>query len=64
MLTLHLIDPNRGIMSTSMVPCQRRDWWADEVRKSWPALYRLPTELYHHIIDMMGDDSYPISVEE
>ncbi|KAL8791713.1 MAG: hypothetical protein Q9195_005720 [Heterodermia aff. obscurata] len=63
MLTLHLVDPNRRIMSTSMVPCQRRDWWAEAVRKCCPRLYRLPMELYRHIVDLMDDDSYPISVE-
>ena len=47
-----------------MVPCQRRDWWAEAVRKCCPQLYRLPIEIYRHIVDMMGDDSYPISVED
>ncbi|KAL8763529.1 MAG: hypothetical protein Q9194_007315 [Teloschistes cf. exilis] len=49
MLTLHLIDHNRRIMSTAMVPCQRRDWWAEAVR---------------HIIDSMGEDAYPMSMLE
>ena len=44
-LTLHLIDPNRRIMSTGMVPCQRRDWWVEEVRTSCPTFWRLPTEV-------------------
>lgn len=63
LLTLHLVDPNRRIMSTSMVPCQRRDWWAEAVRKCCPQLHRLPIEVYHHIIDIMDDGSYPIPVE-
>ena len=47
-----------------MVPCQRRDWWAEELRKSCPRFYRLPIELFRHIIDMMDDESYPISLED
>lgn len=63
-LTLHLVDPNRRIMSTSMVPCQRRDWWADAVRKSCPRLYRLPKEVFDNIVEMIDEESYPISMEE
>ncbi|KAL8917003.1 MAG: hypothetical protein Q9208_008221 [Pyrenodesmia sp. 3 TL-2023] len=63
-LTLHLIDPNRRIMSTSMVPCQRRDWWADAVRKSCPHLYRLPKEVFDNVVKMIDEESYPISTEE
>ncbi|KAL8764660.1 MAG: hypothetical protein Q9194_006909, partial [Teloschistes cf. exilis] len=63
-LTLHLIDPNRRIMSTAMIPCQRRDWWAEAVRHSCPALYRLPLEIFTHIIASLGEDTYPISMAE
>ena len=31
-LTLHLLDPSRRDVSTVMVPCHRRDWWALEIR--------------------------------
>ncbi|KAL8662433.1 MAG: hypothetical protein Q9202_004754 [Teloschistes flavicans] len=65
MLTLHLIDPNRRIMSTAMVPCQRRDWWAEAVRCCWPKLYRLPLEIFARVIELMDDeDAYPISMKE
>ncbi|KAL8799657.1 MAG: hypothetical protein Q9182_005727 [Xanthomendoza sp. 2 TL-2023] len=63
-LTLHLIDPNRRCMSTAMVPCQRRDWWAEAVRKSCPVLYRLPMEIFKHIIDSIDEEAYPISTAE
>ena len=64
-LTLHLIDPNRRSMSTSMVPCQRRDWWAEAVRHSCPVLWRLPREIYDRIITLVdGESSYPIGDEE
>lgn len=62
--TLHLIDPNRRVISTAMVPCQRRDWWADTIRNTCPCLYRLPREVFQHIIEMIDDESYPISVGE
>lgn len=61
-LTLHLIDPNRRIMSTAAVPCQRRDWWANEIRTSVPELWRLPREVFSSILEAVGD--YPISMEE
>ncbi|KAL9026239.1 MAG: hypothetical protein Q9196_005064, partial [Gyalolechia fulgens] len=63
-LTLHLIDPNRRIMSTSMVPCQRRDWWADAIRKTCPPLYRLPKEVFDNVIEMIDEESYAVSMEE
>ncbi|KAL8896857.1 MAG: hypothetical protein Q9192_002865 [Flavoplaca navasiana] len=58
-LIVHLIDPNRRIMSTSMVPCQRRDWWAREVRQKVPAMRRLPVEIFDNIIHMV--DGFPVS---
>ncbi|KAL9007656.1 MAG: hypothetical protein Q9173_007127 [Seirophora scorigena] len=64
LVTLRLIDPNRRIMSTAMVPCLRGDWWADAVGRTCPALYRLPTEIFQHHIQMIDDGSYPISVDQ
>lgn len=61
-LTLHLIDPNRRVMSTAMVPCQRRDWWANEVRRRSPRFWRLPTEVWSHIVELV--DGWPLSMEE
>ncbi|KAL8953680.1 MAG: hypothetical protein Q9222_000464 [Ikaeria aurantiellina] len=61
-LTLHLIEPNRRIMSTRMVPCQRADWWAQSIRSSVPVFSRLPTEVFNKI--MKSVDQYPISMEE
>lgn len=52
LMIVHLVDPNRRIMSTSNVPCQRRDWWAHEIRENTPVLWRLPVEIFNHIIDM------------
>lgn len=61
-LTLDLIDPNRRIMSTGMVPCQRRDWWADAVREVCPRLWRLPNEVWDRIVDAV--DGWPLGMEE
>jgi len=51
-MIVHLIDPNRRVMSTSNVPCQRRDWWAHEIRRITPVLWRLPFEIFDQIIDV------------
>lgn len=51
-LTLHLIDPRRPIISTAMVPCQRRDWWAEELRRTVGVLSRLPQEIFDRIIEV------------
>lgn len=61
-LMLHLLDPNRRAMSTSLVPCQRRDWWAEEVRKRCTRFRRLPVELWDRIVEMV--DGWPIGPEE
>ncbi|KAL8823632.1 MAG: hypothetical protein Q9191_005684 [Dirinaria sp. TL-2023a] len=61
-MVLHLIDPNRRAMSSAMVPVQRRDWWAWELRRSCAPLWRLPLEIFERIVDMV--DGYPLSVEQ
>ena len=61
-LFLHLIDPNRRILSTSLVPCQRRDWWTDAVRFSCARMWRLPREVSDRICEQV--DEYPIAMEE
>ncbi len=62
LLILHLIDPNRRMMSTSMVPPQRRDWWAQEIRAGNTRFSRLPGEVWDMIVEMV--DEYPIGMEE
>lgn len=51
LMIVHLVDPNRRIMSTSNVPCRRRDWWAHDIRRNTPVLWRLPLEIFDQIID-------------
>lgn len=62
LLILHLIDPQRRMLSTSMVPPQRRDWWAGEVRRRNAKLWRLPKEIWDRIVENV--DGYPIGIEE
>ena len=62
LLTIHLIDPNRRMMSTAMVPCQRKDWWADEIRRQNAPIYRLPAEVWAKIVDMV--EGYPVGMDE
>ena len=62
LLTMHLIDSNRRMMSTTMVPPQRRDWWADEIRRQNARIYRLPTEVWERIVDMV--EGYSICMDE
>lgn len=63
LLVLHLIDPNRRMMSTAMVPPQRRDWWAQEIRAKNARFWRLPMEIWDLIVGMV-DDGWPIGVKE
>ena len=62
LMSLHLIDPNRRMMSSAMVPSQRRDWWAEEVRRVNAVLWRLPAEVWDRIVEMV--EGYPIGLEE
>ena len=49
-------------MSTSMVPPQQRDWWAEEVRRKNAKLWRLPREIWDRIVESVED--YPVGIEE
>ena len=62
MVTLHLIDPNRRMMGTAVVPCQRRDWWAQDIRSRCPRFWRLTREVSELIVEHVND--YHIYVAE
>ena len=62
LLIVHLIDPQQRMMSTSMVPPQQRDWWAEEVRRKNAKLWRLPREVWDRIVESVED--YPVGIEE
>ncbi|OTB16768.1 hypothetical protein K445DRAFT_317065 [Daldinia sp. EC12] len=60
-LAMFLVDPNLRILSTGVVPPQRKDWWAPEVRKI-PPFSKLPMEIFDEIIDFV--DGFPMSWEQ
>ncbi|KAI0427009.1 hypothetical protein F5Y09DRAFT_45309 [Xylaria sp. FL1042] len=60
-LAMFLVDPHIRVLSTSVVPPQRKDWWAREVRKINP-LSELPREIFDIIIDFV--DGFPMSWED
>ena len=51
---MFLVDPNITVLSTSNIPPQRKDWWAEEVRKV-ARFQDLPLEIFEHIIDDVED---------
>lgn len=57
---MFLIDPHIPILSTANVPPQRRDWWAEEVRKM-DRFAALPKEIFDMIIEAVDD--FPLSWE-
>ncbi|KAB8233948.1 uncharacterized protein BDW43DRAFT_310624 [Aspergillus alliaceus] len=60
-LAMYLADPHIPILSTANVPPQRKDWWADEVRRV-PPFQGLPLEIFEMI--MQHVTSFPLSWEE
>ena len=62
LLRLHLLDPNRRIFSTSRIPPQQRDWWAQKIRQQNAVLWRLPEAVWAMIVDRM--EGFPIGREE
>lgn len=60
-LAMYLVDPHIPVLSTANVPPQRKDWWADEIRKVSP-FRSLPQEIFLQIMDMV--DWFPLSGEE
>ncbi|KAI4729247.1 hypothetical protein E4T49_03038 [Aureobasidium sp. EXF-10728] len=63
-LALFLVDPHVRILSTSKVPPQRKDWWANELREQREHIDRLntlPNELMEKVFGDVAD--FPISME-
>ncbi|KAI0536264.1 hypothetical protein GGR58DRAFT_475769 [Xylaria digitata] len=57
-LAMFLVDPHIRVLSTSVVPPQRKDWWAHEVRKISP-LSDLLLEIFDLIIESV--EGFPMS---
>ncbi|RYP40265.1 hypothetical protein DL767_001808 [Monosporascus sp. MG133] len=60
-LAMFLVDPHVRVISTANVPPQRRDWWAEELRRSVPRLAALPSEIFYKIISEVEE---PWGLEE
>lgn len=60
LFTIHLMDPQRRMMSSAMVPPQRRDWWAAEVRRKNARLWRLPGDIWDRVVE--NTEPYPIEM--
>ncbi|KAI1778666.1 hypothetical protein F4818DRAFT_438820 [Hypoxylon cercidicola] len=60
-LAMYLVDPNIRVLSTDVVPPQRRDWWADEVRGIKP-FSQIAQEIFDNIIRFVED--VPMSPEQ
>ena len=58
-LALFLVDPHIRIISTANVPCQQKEWWAQEVQAQ-EAFPKLPNELVDEVMNSVED--FPISL--
>ena len=63
-LALFLVDPHISVISSANVPCQRRDWWQEEVERSRALPRSLPLETKREIVGHMEDKDFPMSLEE
>lgn len=61
-LALFLVDPHIRIISSARVPCQRRDWWAEELARTHSLPKKLPLEMQREVMGNVLD--FPISLEE
>ena len=60
-LALFLVDPHIRVISSANVPCQQREWWAQEIMGH--GLFRqLPVEMQAEIVRNV--DEFPIGIEE
>lgn len=59
-LALFLVDPNIKIISSANVPCQRKDWWREEIGPGFGEI--LPREVWDLVFE--GVDEFPIGLEE
>ncbi|KAF7979917.1 hypothetical protein HWV62_40322 [Athelia sp. TMB] len=63
-LALFLVDPHIRIISSANVPCQRRDWWEEEVERSRALPSKLPLEMKREIMENIEGRDFPMSLEE
>ncbi|KAF2477715.1 uncharacterized protein BDR25DRAFT_275066 [Lindgomyces ingoldianus] len=60
-LAMFLVDPHIEVLSTANVPPQRKDWWAQEVRKIG-FFARLPKEIFDMIVGEVRE--FPLGWKE
>lgn len=60
-LAMFLVDPHIRVLSTSVVPPQRKDWWARSVQDIAP-FSNLPREIFDLIIEFV--DGFPMSWDD
>lgn len=60
-LALFLVDPHIKVISSANVPCQQREWWAQEIRRRG-LLRTIPTEIQNEVIRNVAD--FPMGMEE
>jgi len=60
-LAMFLVDPNRPILSSAVVPPQQKDWWADLIREEG-GLALLHKDLYDSMMNSIDD--FPLSWEQ
>lgn len=61
-LAVFLVDPHVRVISTAHVPCQQREWWAEELASGGTGLGRLPAELRACVVNAV--EGFPIGLEE
>jgi hypothetical protein len=61
-LALFLVDPNIKIISSANVPCQRKDWWREEIARGGGFDNLLSRELRDLIFQEV--EEFPIGMEE
>ena len=60
-MALFLVDPYLRIPSTTDVPPQQKEWWAEMV-SGLDRVSQLPPELINNVLDQAGD--FPITMDE
>jgi hypothetical protein len=60
-LALFLVDPHIKIISSANVPCQQKEWWAQELQ-SERVFPKLPNEMLREVVENVQE--FPIGLDE